>query len=107
MNTRSHGSLWFAWSSALLGASTVIYLAAYLWMVQPCVVVSSPDRVMSLSRRPTEARYLWGTGRQQAPCPRLWSALFTPIHELDRRVRRHVWRNRVPPLANNPHHSVP
>lgn len=77
---------WFAAITATVVVPLALYVGAYLWMAERV------DYIASFGSW-TGPRYRWGSSGNEVGHPELWSKLFSPIHDLDRKIRPKKWES--------------
>jgi len=81
---------------AALSIAASGYIGAYVWMVQPPSYGGGIVHLMSVSFDPdysANGPFLNAVARDQE----FWGWFFTPIHEIDRRLRPNSWNAKFAP----------
>lgn len=75
---------WFAAFFVSIATLIAPYVSAYLWMVEPVLNLSSFGEGI-------DPEYFWGNDGGEASDQAYWRFVFSPIHDLDRKIRPKMW----------------
>ncbi len=87
---------WFAAIAATVVGALALYSGVYLWMVEA-------EQNVALFGSWTQPRYQWGTSGSEVGNPELLETVFSPIHDLNRKIRPTKWAAHSYRGTANPH----